>query len=513
VTQGGAVFPREGRGGPFRGAAGLATGKKKKGRISGRKTHKKENVAESLLDYLASLPPEDLEEALAELGEEDAQALYVAEKHNWANWARPEQLPPPGDWRFWLCIAGRGGGKTRTGAEWVIETAGQNPGCRIGLLAATAADARDTMVKAILDCSPPCFRPRYSVSNRRLVWPNESYATTYSADEPEQSRGANLHHGWADELAKFRDVAGSGGQVTAWENFVLAVRLGVTPQVVVTTTPRRTGRGAEIVKDLTLGKKVGGHRAVFVPKGNPAAWCPRPNTVVHRWSTDRNRAHLAHSFLADLDQSYAGTTLEAQERRGEILEAPEGALWTPEIIDAARVQGVPRLTRLLVAVDPSHSSSGAGDEAGIIVGGLGEDGHAYVVDDRSLRGSPLAWAQAAVTAYNEFRADGIVYETTMVQTDRGGNVVQDTISAVDPDKRVRWIPVHASRDKCTRAEPVAALYEQGRVHHVNALEVLEDEMVSWEPSSKMSPNRLDALVWLVTALLIRDKKKPPIAFF
>src|SRR5712692_1620812 len=176
---------------------------------------------QTLLEHLTSLPAEVLGEVLEELTEDDAQALYLSERYAWPNWARPEQLPPAGEWRFWLCIAGRGGGKTRTGAEWVIGKAEEHPGCRIGLLAATAADARDTMVRAVREASPPHSRPRYSVSNRRLIWPNETYATTYSADEPDQSRGANLDFGWADELAKFRDPKGGGGQVTAWENFVL----------------------------------------------------------------------------------------------------------------------------------------------------------------------------------------------------------------------------------------------------------------------------------------------------
>lgn len=465
----------------------------------------------SILADLAELPGAAIDEILAELGPIYAQAVYVRAKHDWNEWARPEQLPPPGDdWRFWVCIAGRGGGKTRTGAEWVIDGARTYPGIHTGLLAATAADARDTMVKAILEASPPWFEPRYYPTNRRIIWPNGSVATTYSADEPDQTRGANLHRGWCDELGKFRDQA--EGQVTAWENFVLAVRLRmigmmiVSPQLLVTTTPRRVGRGAELVKDLSLGKKVGGKRAVVVPEGDPAVWRPRPNVVVHRWSTDRNRQHLAASFLTDLDDQYEGTSLEAQERRGEILDETEGALWSEDVLNRNRVKTVPPLARVLVSVDPSFSDRGTGDEAGIIVGGLGVDGDVYVMADRSQRGSPLAWAKAAIAAYNEFRADGLVYESNTVKTEKTANIVTDTIKAADPEARVNWIPVHASRDKATRAEPVAALDEKGRVHHVGQFDVLEDELVSWDRDPRRSPNRLDARVWLVTALLLTGNK-------
>jgi phage terminase large subunit-like protein len=467
------------------------------------------------LPFLAGLEPSDLDELLAELSEDDAQALYLAERYTWANWARPEQLPPAGPWRFWICISGRGGGKTRTGAEWVNDVAEANPGCRVGLISSTKGDVRDVMVEdpnsGILACARPDFRPRFEPSKRRITWPNNSIAILYSADEPEQTRGANLHFVWADELGKWRDPKGVAGRVTAWENIVLACRLGLEPQILVTTTPRRVGRGAEIVKDLTLGKRVNGRRPIAPVQGDPAEWHPRENTIVRQWSTDRNAANLAASFLTDLDESYGGTTLEAQERRGIILDDVEGALFVVEDIEPYRVTGVPTLTRVLVAVDPSHADEGTGDGAGIIAGGLGIDGDVYVWDDRTVYGSPLTWAKAAVGLHNETRADGVVIETTTVQTEKRGHVVKDTIALVDPDSKVNWIEVHAAVDKYQRAQPVAALYEQGKIHHVvdkrapDRLAALEDELVSWEPNAKKSPNRLDALVHLVTELKLKHR--------
>jgi phage terminase large subunit-like protein len=225
-----------------------------------------------LLPYLAALDADELDGVLAELSEEDAAALYVAERYAWRNWARPEQLPPVGAWRFWVVIAGRGGGKTRTGAEWVNDEAEQYPGLRIGLIGATKADVRDVMIEdqesGIIACARPDFRPRYEPSKRRVTWPNGTVAITYSADEPEQTRGANLHRVWADEVGKWRDPRKS--RITAWENIVLACRLGYNPQLLVTTTPRRVGRGAELVKDLTLGKKrPNGKRAGRAGAGRP----------------------------------------------------------------------------------------------------------------------------------------------------------------------------------------------------------------------------------------------------
>ena len=476
-----------------------------------------------LLSFLAQLPPEELDSILAELSEEDAQAVYLTERYDWSNWARPEQLPPPGQWRYWICIAGRGGGKTRTGGEWANEKAERNPGSHGGLLGATKADVRDVMVEdpesGILACAPPWFRPRYEPSKRRLTWPNGATATTYSADEPEQTRGANLNWGWADEVGKYRQpggsrVPGKAQTITAWENFILAVRIKPDPQVLVTTTPRRVGRGAEIVKDLTLGKKVGGKRQVVVPRGDPAVWSPKLNTIVHRWSMDRNRSNLADSFVADIEEAYAGTTLESQEKRGEILDDVEGVLWNLDQIDEDRVPGVPRLVRVLVSIDPAHAEDGGGDAAGIIVGGLGEDGDGYVWDDRTGNVTPLAWAKEGISAYNENRADAIVIEVTAVQTEAKGHVVKDTIKLVDPERKVKWIEIHASTDKRTRAEPVAGLYQQHRVHHVidakrpDILAALEDEMLSWDPTTRKSPNRLDALVHLLTELMLKDQKRP-----
>jgi len=484
-----------------------------------------------IIHHLASLDPEVMAVALAELAEEDAQAIYLAERYCWENWARPEQVPPAGDWRICVLIAGRGGGKTRGGAEWFNVKAEENPGAHGGLLGATKADVRDVMVEdpesGILATAPPWFRPRYEPSKRRLTWPNGTTATTYSADEPEQSRGPNLGFGWADELAKYRqpgNVSGGGkNTVTAWDNFKLAVRVGLNPQILVTTTPRRVGRGAEIVKDLTLGPKVNGKRLITAPPGDPAEWWPRPDIVVRRWSMGRNRANLSRQFLAEIESSYVGTSLEAQEILGIIQDDVEGALWNLDQIEEHAVPGVPPLRRRLVVVDPSHEETGARDEAGIVVGGLGEDGDVYVMDDRSGQMSPVDWGKTAIAAYNEYAADAIGIEVTAVVTEKDErskkkrHVVKDTIRLVDPDQKIKWIEIHSGVDKRTRAEPVATAYERGRVHHVrdprhpNRLAALEDELASWDPTVKKSPNRLDTVVHLVTELLLKDQRAPLIA--
>jgi phage terminase large subunit-like protein len=470
-----------------------------------------------LLPFLATLPPEDLDALLLEMSEDDAHAIELDERYAWANWARPEQLPPAGRWRFWICVAGRGGGKTRTGAEWINDVAEANPGARGGLISATKADVRDVMIEdphsGIIACARPDFLPKYQPSKRRVTWPNGTVAIVFSADEPEQSRGFNGHFVWADEVSKWRDPKGS--KITAWENITLGCRLGFNPQLLVTTTPRRTGRGAEIVKDLVLGKRVNGRRPVAPVQGDPAEWWPRPNTVVRQWSTDRNAPNLAASFLQDLDENYAGTTLEAQEKKGIILDDVEGAIFKIEHIEPYRVTGVPALQRVLVAVDPSHADEGTGDGAGIVAGGLGVDDEVYIFDDESLHGSPLTWATASLALLNSARADGIVIEVTAVQTEKKGHPVKDTIKLVDPERKVNWIEIHASQDKLGRAQPVALLYEQGKVHHVvdrrapDKLAALEDELVSWDPTQK-SPNRLDALVHLVTELALR-RRSPLIA--
>lgn len=475
-----------------------------------------------VLPDLAALDDSALSAIIAEMDLEDLAAIADAEASIWENWARPEQLEPPGPWRYWLSIAGRGGGKTWTGSHWVCRRADQWAGTRIALVGATKADVRDVMVEdprsGILACASPWNRAHYQPSLRRVTWQNGSTAILFSADEPEQTRGLNGSFAWADELGKWKATA--DGKVEAWDNLTMGIRIepapGVPAQIHVSTTPRRTGRAAALVKEMTLGpRQSGGGRAITPPEGDPAEWSPRAGVIVRRWSTDRNARNLAGSFLEDMSAQYGGTTLEAQERRGEILDDVDGALWTVELLESCRTHGVPEApSRVLVAVDPSHSADGSRDEAGIIVG-VEIAGHAYLIDDRTVLGSPLQWGQAMVQAHDLHRADGVVVEVTAVQTADGrGHLVRDVIKAVDPDRRIKWIEVHAATDKRTRAEPVHALYEAGRVHHVmdtarpDLWAALEDELVSWTPSARQSPNRLDAMVHLVTALLLKPRAEP-----
>ena len=381
-------------------------------------------------------------------------------------WARPDQLPPLGAWQRWLILAGRGWGKTRTGAEWVRDRALRDPGCRVALVARTAADVRDVIVEGesgILAVHAPSERPTWEPSRRRLTWPNGSMATTYSADVPDQLRGPQHHYAWADELASWE-------RPDTWDQMVFGLRLGAAPQVVVTTTPRPT----PIIRALLTA----------------------PGTVVTRGRTLDNRANLAPGVVADLQRRYGGTRLGRQELDGEVLTDTPGALWTWERIDAARVSIALQLRRVVVAIDPAVSAGEASDETGIVVCGIGFDGRGYVLEDASGKYSPDGWARRAVHLAAEHKADRIVAEVN-----NGGQLVEHTLRTVD--RAVAYKAVHASRGKATRAEPVAALYEQGRVSHLGRLDALESQMTGWDPStSTKSPDRVDALVWALTELMV-----------
>lgn len=383
-------------------------------------------------------------------------------------WARPSQLEPPGDWNVWLVQAGRGFGKTRIGSEWVRERARLNPKARIAIVGATAADARDTMVEGesgVLAVSPPWFRPGYEPSKRRLTWPNGARATLFSAEEPDRLRGPQHTDAWADELAAWeRDE-------DTWDQLQLGLRLGQRPRVVVTTTPRPT----KLVK--ALAKDAG--------------------TFVTRGSTYDNRANLSRVFLDKITKAYEGTRLGRQELYAELLEDTPGALWTLTQLEALRVSKAPPLRRVVVAVDPSVSATDNSDECGIVVAGIGDhDGHGYILADLSGVMSPHDWATKAVWAYHHFQADAIV-----VETNNGGEMIELTIKTIDRSVRVK--SVHASRGKRTRAEPVAALDEQGSIHHVGVLKGLEDQMTTWDATSaSRSPDRVDARVWAITDLML-----------
>lgn len=374
---------------------------------------------------------------------------------------RPEQIPPPGDWRVWLILAGRGWGKTRTGAEWTIASARDYP--LTNLIGATTDDARDIMIEGesgILACAPASFRPAYKPGLRRLEWPNGARSLIFTADEPERLRGKQHMRLWMDEAAAWR-------RPDAYDQAMFGLRLGADPRAVVTTTPKPV----RLVRELREAS----------------------TTVVTRGSTYDNRANLAPAFFDQIITKYEGTRLGRQELGGEYLDDTPGALWHRAMFEPRRA--APDLRRVVVAIDPATTSGEDSDETGIVVVGLGVDGRGYVLDDVSCRLSPDGWAKRAVAAFEKHKADRVVYEAN-----QGGDMVAHTLRTVA--NRLPLRAVHASRGKRTRAEPVAALYEQGRVSHVAAFDDLEDQLVSWTPDSGESPDRLDALVWGLTELLV-----------
>ena len=398
---------------------------------------------------------------------------------DWRLKARPSQLPPAGSWTVWLMLSGRGFGKTRAGAEW-INLQIRDSCSRLALVGATAADVRDIMVEGesgILACSPDHNRPEYQPGLRRLTWPNGAIATCYSADEPDRLRGPQHDGAWCDEIASWR-------YPDAWDMLMLGLRIGRNPRVVATTTPRPV----KLIRNLLAreGKDV----------------------VVSRGRTIENAANLAPAFLNEIMRRYEGTRLGRQELDAEVLEDVPGALWQREWIDRDRVTTAPELRRVVVAIDPAMSTNEGSDETGIIVAGIGGDGHGYVVDDLSGRYQPQAWATRAIEAYRRREADRIVAEVNS-----GGEMVQATLRTVDPN--VGFLAVHASRGKVIRAEPVAALYEQGKVHHVGALSVLEDQLCGFTSDfdrgrAGYSPDRLDALVWALSDLMVKMYDTEPL---
>lgn len=392
---------------------------------------------------------------------------------DWELWARPEQLLPMGNWRTWLILAGRGFGKTRTGAEtvrqWVHKYA------LVNLIAATADDARDIMIEGesgILATCPSNERPIYKTSKRQLEWPNGAKSLIFTADEPERLRGKQHMKLWMDELASWR-------YAESFDQAMFGLRLGNNPQSIVTTTPRPT----KIIRDLARD----------------------PTTFVTRGSTYDNRANLAPAFFAEIIKKYEGTRLGRQELNAEILDDNPNALWKRERIDELRVAKAPSFKRIVVGVDPAVTSNEKSDETGIVVAGIARhpDGtdHGYIIEDASLIASPDAWARKAVQVYREHEADRIIGEGN-----NGGDLIEVIIRTID--KQVAYKKVIASRGKVKRAEPIAALYEQGRVHHVGSFSKLEDQMCSFDPldESADSPDRMDALVWALTELMTKHQQ-------
>jgi phage terminase large subunit-like protein len=441
----------------------------------------------ALIDsLLETLGPQGL---IDQLGVESFEDL----KYAWRLWARPDQIVPDGDWRHALFIGGRGCGKTRCAAEFVRDRVEQGRARYIHLIGRSSADIRDTMIEhgpsSILKVSRPDFMPVYEPSKRRLTWPNGAVAVAFSAEEPGALRGPQCDLAWTDEVGAWKY------QRDTWEMMEFGLRLrgpkGDPPQCLVTTTPSPTDVIIELMKGI---KQADGSRVAR----DDVFQMPRA-------STRANAANLDPSFLRALLRRYEGTRIGRQELDAELLEDVEGALWTLAVISAARIGADvdPEHARRVVAIDPAASSTDESDETGIVVAGRRmADGDADVLADLSGRLQPHEWAKRAVDAYEEFDCDQIVAEKN-----NGGDMVKHTIRTVS-----RHVPIKlvwASRGKVTRAEPVASLYEQGRVHHVGSFPLLEDQLTTWVQGTK-SPDRLDALVWAVTELMLtkRHKRRP-----
>jgi phage terminase large subunit-like protein len=400
---------------------------------------------------------------------------------NWDFWARDNQLYPhaPGEKALWLILAGRGFGKTRSGAEQVRKDVRKFK--RVNLIAATADDARDIMVEGesgILSICPRDERPKYIKGERKLLWPTGATSLIFTADEPERLRGKQHERLWADELASWR-------YPEAWDQAMFGLRLGTDPFAYVTTTPRPTPIIKSLVNDPTC----------YVTSG----------------TTYENKANLAATFYSKIITKYENTRLGRQELLAHILLDNPDALWQRETIESSRLRAVEyvdsgdrtkllwdalRLKRCIVAIDPQVSLDGA--ETGIMVVGLGHNGHGYLLHDATINGTPNEWGTAAVEAYKDYKCDRIIAETN-----QGGKMVEHVIRSIMPN--APYTGVHASVGKKTRAEPVAALYEQGKVHHLGMFARLEDQLCEWTPDAP-SPDRMDSLVWGITFLMLGEQK-------
>lgn len=414
---------------------------------------------------MASLPEAERLGVLQSLSDEDIRLLAF----DWRFWARPNQIAPEGDWLVWLLMAGRGFGKTRSGAQWTHERAMAGGTNRwIALIGYDPDEVRDVMVEGpsgILRNAPPWERPLYEPSKRRLTWPTGSYAKVYSSEDPEELRGFSGDTSWLDEPAKYKNLQ------AVYENLLFGLREAKVeePRLCMTTTPKPS----KIIKQLLAD----------------------PFTAITTGTSYENRENLSEKWFRMVVTPREGTALGQQEIYGKLLEQMPGAQWQRAWIENARVRVAPKdLRRIVIAVDPP---GGERTECGIVAAGLqrGEAGNVFVLDDASLKASPEVWAKKVVEVYHAHRADAIVAEKNF-----GGDMVASTIRTADKNVPIKLVT--ASRGKTVRAEPVAALYERGKIHHVRDFGPLEDELCTYEADAGFdSPNRLDALVWAVTDLI------------
>jgi phage terminase large subunit-like protein len=405
--------------------------------------------------------------------------MWVVRELNrtWINWARPKQLPPKGNkWRRWLILGGRGSGKTRAGAEWVRAMAYGEWGPRakhIAIIAPTHAEARLVMIEGqsgLLSVHEPDEQPLYESSKRTITWPNGSVAQVFSAEDFDGLRGPQFDAAWCDELAKWKYAD------AAWNMLQFALRLGENPVAVITTTPRPIPLLMRLLND--------------------------EDTEVTVSKTIENENNLAKNFIKEVHSRYANTRLGRQELDGELIADDPNALFKRDMLELYRVREFPELKRIVVAVDPPAGFGKKSNACGIVCVGLGVDDRAYVLDDASVQGlRPAKWAARIIALYHARKADRVVAEIN-----QGGAMVEQVIREVDED--VSFRAVHASRGKKARAEPVAALYEQGRVSHVGTFAELEDEMCNVIGEGGKSPDRLDALVWAIADLMLKRKSEP-----
>lgn len=418
---------------------------------------------------LATLSESARDEVIAELSDDEA----ISATSDWFFSARREQMPPAWDWFIWLIISGRGFGKNWTGSNWLINEHLEGRAKNSAVVAATSSDLRRYCVEGpsgILSLAPNHFRPEYKPSRSKLVWPDGAETLLYTSEKPDRLRGPNLDKVWCDELAAWRYLE------ETWEMLQLCLRYGDLPQCLVTTTPRPKATLRDLVKREGNGIDAG-------------------DVAVTRGSTYDNIANLPKRFVNEIIAQYKGTRLERQEIYGEILDEFEGALWNYKLLDENRVNDRPTLVRIGVGIDPAISANEKSDLTGIVAAGIDSRKHGYVIGEHSLRASPEGWARKAVSVYKDLKADFIVAEKN-----QGGDMVEATIKSVDPNVPVKL--VHASRAKITRAEPISARYEQHTVHHIGTFPELEDEMCLFLPGEiKKSPDRVDALVWVLSELL------------